>query len=460
MNEEENNYSNEEQEYENIEKKKNLVKLKMFNIVIILEKTSPLLKNIRIIYEVLESFSQYLAFEEYRSAFLGHEILNLFRLFEKFSKDSTEVSEDVSFYINKYFYDLTNKNRYQEKEKENILYLYGNSFKDKDNKDRDARGFFLVKNIQKFYDDLKSFQFFKIPINNWFEFKAPTKLLNYSNDIRNYHTLLITKRKQVNEWMLHSYDLNPLVPIFLEVVTPFKNFQEISLEYKIPMDFIKFISKQVHCLNFGKIVTKFNNHTILTVNPNLKIKPKLDYDFQKLYNLNLYETLNNFLFNNNLNKIFKKNFSAFTNEKFLNLVEYLTINECLIQCSKYILTRNPFSRIYNKDLILLNKSQILFHKPEKLETILNDFDANCSNRAIKLNNSNSNKISEPNFEDILLKFKSINIKDYEILINIYYLLSPDFEFDEICFLTGYKHEVLLNLFKTHKFLFNIIISDE
>lgn len=397
--------------------------------------------------------AQCLAFEEYRSEFLGHEILSIFRSYEKMTKDNPEVLEDICGYISKISTDINFKNKLTEKE--NLLGSQNKAETSRDKENKDMKGYFLIKNLQKFYDDLKSLQFFKIPINNWYDFKFPTKLLSFTNDIENYHSLLITKRKSIAEWIQHNSDINPLVQIFLEVTTPFKNFQEIALQYKIPFDFIKSISKQIHFLNFGKIVKKFNNKTILSVNPEIIIKPKLDYDFQKLYNINLYEAINNFCFHKSLNTIFKKHFSAFTNEKFINIVEFLTMNECLVPCNKYILPKFPLMRKYNAQLILLSKSQILFNKPEKLEAILNDFDADKC-----LPSKNKNPYENLYFEEILSKIKTINLKDSEIFNNIYFLLTPDFDFDEICYLTGYKDDIILTLIKKYKYLFNIIINEE
>jgi hypothetical protein len=50
------NNSNDEETYKQLEKKKNTVRLKMFNIVLMFDKNSPILSNLEIVYQVLESF--------------------------------------------------------------------------------------------------------------------------------------------------------------------------------------------------------------------------------------------------------------------------------------------------------------------------------------------------------------------------------------------------------------------
>jgi len=46
------------------------------------------------------------------------------------------------------------------------------------------------------------------------------------------------------------------------------------------------------------------------------------------------------------------------------------------------------------------------------------------------------------------------------LKNIFFLLSPEFDFDEICYLTGYKDDLAYKTIKKYKFLFNFIIDTE
>ena len=111
---------------------------------------------------------------------------------------------------------------------------------------------------------------------------------------------------------------NPLIKIFLDNITPLKNFKEISLEFKLPLEFIKIISKQIISMNLGYICSKFNNNTILTVNPNLKFKSFIDYEIEREFKIeNIYKFVNKFVDLNPLNKISKKNSNYFTNENFL-----------------------------------------------------------------------------------------------------------------------------------------------
>jgi len=176
----------------------------------------------------------------------------------------------------------------------------------------------IFKILKKFFDDIKNLNYMKIPINNWFEIRLPTKIIDPNLDIKNNQTIYLMKKKQLNELFMNSNDVNPLIKIFLNSVSPFKNFTEISLEYRLPLDFIKSIAKQIHCMNLGLICNKFNNNSILTVNPNLKIKTKIDTELETQFKLkNIYKFVNKFIMLKPLNKIFKKNSKDFTNDNFL-----------------------------------------------------------------------------------------------------------------------------------------------
>lgn len=463
-----NNGNNSEEE----DIKSNYVRLKMFNIVIVVEKKNQLIANkcnLSIIYHVLESFSMFLAFEEYRNEFLGREIFNILKTLEKTlgEKENGDYMDDLPGVINRIYCDKTDKGSI--------------SIKDKDFKD--SKFSLLVKSLLKFYDDLKTFRFFKININNRYDFKAPAKLLSITADIENYHTLVIVKRKQLDEWLLHNYDLNSLIPLFLNVVTPFKNFLELSLEHKIPLDLIKLISKQMQCLNLGKIVKKYNNNSVLTVNPNpeMKIyKKDVEIEFQKLFNMNIYESLNNFSYNKSLDKIFKKNFNQITNEKFIQMVNFLSSNEYLVPCTRVILPKLPFKSKYSPERILLYNSMLFMNKVDKLQFLLNDLDADSGNSGLaasfyrrnsfKNSSQNINKYSSIKgtipredslyFEDVMAVIKNSNPEDYEVFKNFYFLLSPEHNFDQICYLIGYKDDFLLKFVKKYKFLFNLIIHAE
>jgi hypothetical protein len=189
------------------------------------------------------------------------------------------------------------------------------------------RDSFLVKNIKRYAEDLfcKPFHFSKIQINNWFDYPCSIQQqnqLNFSSnvlahDVKNFYTLLIMKKKKFIEWITTNLDLSPEIQIFLNCVNPFKSFADLSLEYKLPLDLIKSVSKQIAYLGFGRIIKKFTNNTILTINPDLTIRPNIEMEFQQIYGVDFYETLGYFVFDKGLNKLFKKHFNAFTNEKFL-----------------------------------------------------------------------------------------------------------------------------------------------
>jgi hypothetical protein len=163
----------------------------------------------------------------------------------------------------------------------------------------------------------------KILLNNWLEIRLPTRIidpfgLNNNNNIRNQQTLLIKNRKKLKEIFMNTNDVNPLIKIFLDNITPLKNFKDISFEFKLPLEFIKIISKQITFMNLGYICNKFNNNTILTVNPNLKFKTSIDLEIEKEFKIdNVYLFVNKFVDLKPLNKIFKKNLNYFTNENFL-----------------------------------------------------------------------------------------------------------------------------------------------
>ncbi len=181
---------------------------------------------------------------------------------------------------------------------------------------------FLLKNLKKYIEDFysKHSNYAKFQISNWLDFTCPTMMYCDSeiNDIRNNQSLYITKKKKLSEWVSSNMDINPQIQIFLNISTPFKSFEEISLDYKLPLEIIKNISFQIHKLGFGKITNKIGNSSILTLNPNYQIKSKIEIEFNQLYNIDIYETLNFFIFQKSLNGLFKKNFNALANEKFIS----------------------------------------------------------------------------------------------------------------------------------------------
>jgi len=230
-----------------------------------------------------------LAFEEYRIDFLGHEIQMILRAFEKLENSSEIVKQDFNILISKFDLFMKSINESQ-----------------------------LFKILKKFFEDIKNLNYMKIPLNNWFDIKFPNKIIDPLIDIQNHQTILLTKKKQLNEMFMNNNDVNPLIKIFLQTISPYKNFTEISLEFKLPLDFIKSIAKQVHCMNLGYVCNKFNNNTILTINPNLKIKSRIDMEIENQFKLkNIYKFINKFIMLKPLNKIFKKNSKDFTNDNFL-----------------------------------------------------------------------------------------------------------------------------------------------
>jgi len=158
----------------------------------------------------------------------------------------------------------------------------------------------------------------KVVINNWFEFKAPLTLSPYNYEIKPYHTLLITNKKNINDWIqTKNHDINPLFQIFIKVATPFKTLTELSLNHKIPLDFIISIAKQIHAWNLGKIIKKIHNYSHFTINENYIYNKNLEYEFDQKFGMSLYENINYFSCNDYIDKIFIEKFIDVTNEKFL-----------------------------------------------------------------------------------------------------------------------------------------------
>lgn len=62
------------------------------------------------------------------------------------------------------------------------------------------------------------------------------------------------------------------------------------------------------------------------------------------------------------------------------------------------------------------------------------------------------------FEDVLEKIKKTSEADYNILNDIFYFLTPDFDFDQISNLSIYKDDLINTTIKKYKYLFNIIIE--
>ena len=67
-----------------------------------------------------------------------------------------------------------------------------------------------------------------------------------------------------------------------------------------------------------------------------------------------------------------------------------------------------------------------------------------------MNNSVKNSFYFEDFTNL------IKTSDKELFKDIYCLLSKDFEYDEILYLTGYKDEVLSRLFSEYSYILNII----
>ncbi len=142
-----------------------------------------------------------------------------------------------------------------------------------------------------------------------------------------FHTFLITKRKNIEDYIIMNHDVSPIIKSFLEVVTPFTNFEEISLENDFPYDQIVMISKQIHSWKMGRIIKKINNNSIFSINP--EIPPKLDVEkiFEKknLTNCgNLFEILNYFVLYQRIDILYTEQFSNISNKNFLS---YSCINK-------------------------------------------------------------------------------------------------------------------------------------
>jgi hypothetical protein len=136
------------------------------------------------------------------------------------------------------------------------------------------------------------------------------------------------------------------------------------------------------------------------------------------------------------------------------MIDFLISNEYLLPCKKYYLPKNQLRDKYNIEKILSSKALIYFHKTEKIEAILNDFDANST---ISPSHRNNESVY---FEDVLLNVKKTDPQGYQILNNIFFMLTPEYDYSEIMYLSGYKEDVFSKIFKKYKSLFNVIITTD
>ena len=135
-----------------------------------------------------------------------------------------------------------------------------------------------------------------------------------------FHTLLITKKKNIDEYIILNHDVSPIIKSFLDVVTPFKNLEEIALENDLPYDLIVMISKQIHSWKMGRIIKKINNNSIFSINPNMTPKADVEKLFEKKNFTNsgsLFEILNCFILYQRIDSLFTEQFNNISNNSFL-----------------------------------------------------------------------------------------------------------------------------------------------
>jgi len=138
------------------------------------------------------------------------------------------------------------------------------------------------------------------------------------------------------------------------------------------------------------------------------------------------------------------------------MLEWLIENEYLVQCSKYIISKLPLKRKYNIERELLLKSEFLFKKNNKLELSMNDCDSfeELAYTHYAEENNKSEDLFMEDFNKILYEKCST---DAEILHNIFYFLSTDFEVEEIAYITGYSLSKIHKFLADYKWLFSILI---
>lgn len=400
----------------------------MFNIVVCVDISckKDILDNI---YLTLETFSNYLLFEEYRSIYLGHELLSIIKYYEKYFNSFDINSEN-------YVLDTFQKTLVQE-----------------------SNLFTVMKN---FYMSLKKTNSVRsLVINNWLEFKTSSNLNfneNINIDIKPYHSVVITKLSQLKK-MLPLYDASPIVNNILKVLTPLKNLDEIATENGIHIDFVKKIAKQVIFWGFGKLIFKMTNYSIYSVNPQYTIDSSLIKAFEEEFALNLFETLNNFTLNIGLEKIYTDYYKhMIDNEKFIKAIVWLLTNEYLIQCSTIFISKLPFKLNYNYEKILINKADMMLLKSEMFDLLLEDVDVKNIIKDRQHNiflNENKNNVFFENFLELL---KNQNMEDFQLMNSLFYLISNLFYIEEISFYSGFRMSKLIEIFNKYEYIFDVLIE--
>ena len=186
----------------------------------------------------------------------------------------------------------------------------------------------LAKNLTKFYEGINgsrsknkefSHSFFKFYINNFSDFKGSLKLNTDPIEVMPFHTLLITKKKIIDECIILNHDVSPIIKTFLDVITPFKNLEEIALENDFPYDLIVMFSKQIHAWKLGRIIKKINNNSIFSINPNMPPKADVEKLFEKknFINNGLFEILNVFYLYQRIDTLYTDQFISIPNKTFL-----------------------------------------------------------------------------------------------------------------------------------------------
>lgn len=485
--------SNEDEEevYKNTtEKKKKIIKLKSFTILLVYYSHLIDYSKIDQIYNSIEAFSKhiyiyiyysylpfnnisatYLAIEEYRTIFLGHEIMNVL---SNINQNEDLESGSESSYLNK-------QNRLKQLYESNML----------------------IKNLKQYFEDMKNWpNIQRIFINNILEFKFPLRIINIENPyIEKFHSLIIFKRKNIQQIIQQQQDLNQIFLFLLENSNSLKSLFDLSLEFNLDLNYLNYLANQIEYWGLGKVIKKVNNYSILYTNPDFKfIQNKIEKKFEDKFGISIYFATQNFLNKMSIFMQFKKNFSFLPPNKFLNMVNFLLENQCIVQCNVYYLLRSKFKGLINDSLkkvvnssstqvinsniptnvdddpeiMLMNKSQIAFKKNDKYHDIINEFD-NYSNLLNKF------KVDDKSFMKQLLHKKKLSkyekkmklIKDkfpgfiqqmtsseIDILNNIRFFLTGDFSLDEVVYYSGYKEDVINSFFAKYDYLFNIIVIQD
>ena len=268
----------------------------------------------------------------------------------------------------------------------------------------------------------------RLHINDWLPINLNNRIELFPLKISDNDTLVITKPEKLHFLLENSStELNYLKTI-IDKIDPLKSLREICVENNFSYSWVKNFAKQIIYWKIGKKFSKINSFTVFAINPDFVPKQmnraEIMLNFIKLFDgCSDLETLSK-----------KRNMDTLSKEDFVKCVQEAIIKEYLLPCNTIVLPKVKirFEQSLQKHLLT------------KLKGIL------------------KNNMAEPSAEDISSLSELIKVlklersQDGEMLNNLYYYFSEDFNFSEICFLTGYAPVEVNKILKKYKELFYII----